>query len=157
MPPPRLVLDDYLPYLVNRVGFAMVERFQGEALAPHRLGIAAWRVLAALSHDGAQRQVDLAAMTSIEPSTLSRLVTRLVRAKLVTRARSPSSQREVKVALAPNGRALVDRLIPIALELEAAASKGLAARELASAKRALRRIYANLKPPPAADGSLRGR
>ena len=38
-----------------------------------------WRVLAALSNSGEQRQVDLVDMTSIDASTMSRLVTRLVR------------------------------------------------------------------------------
>ena len=38
-----------------------------------------WRVLAALSNNGGQRQVDLSGMTSIDVSTMSRLVSRLVR------------------------------------------------------------------------------
>ena len=51
-----------------------------------------WRVLAALSNSGEQRQVDLAAMTSIDASTMSRLVSRLVRMGLVTRGRSRDQQ-----------------------------------------------------------------
>jgi DNA-binding MarR family transcriptional regulator len=143
---PRLMLDDFVPYLINRVGSAMVERFGSDALAAHRLSIAMWRVLAALSHNGAQRQVDLAAMTSIEVSTLSRLVTRMVRMRLTTRTRSRHSSREVLVALSPKGRALVARLIPIALALEEAAIAGLDRTELAAAKRALRRMHKNLAP-----------
>ena len=66
-----------------------------------------WRVLAALSNNGGQRQVDLVGMTSIDASTMSRLVSRLVRDGLVTRSRSETSNREVVVALQPKGRALV--------------------------------------------------
>ena len=58
-----------------------------------------WRVLAALSNNGEQRQVDLVDMTSIDASTMSRLVSRLVRIGLVTRSRSANSSREVVVAL----------------------------------------------------------
>lgn len=140
---PHLELGNYLPYLINRVGFALVETFT-RALTPHGLSIAMWRVLAALSNNGEQRQIDLVGMTSIDASTMSRLVTRLVRDGLVTRSRSKSSSREVVVALSPKGRALVARLIPIAQQLERTASTGLPARDLVALKRLLSRVYENL-------------
>ena len=83
-------------------------------------------------------------MTSIDASTMSRLVSRLVRSGLVTRSRSAKSSREVVVELSPKGRALVQRLIPIARKLEQTASAGLPAKDLAVAKRALGRMYLNL-------------
>ncbi|MEX2035144.1 MAG: MarR family transcriptional regulator [Xanthobacteraceae bacterium] len=140
---PQLDLGNYLPYLLNRVGFALVESF-GAALKPHQLSIDMWRVLAALSNNGGQRQVDLSGMTAIDVSTMSRLVGRLVRMGLVTRSRSEKSSREVVVALSGKGRALVERLIPIAKELERTASADIVAKDLAVAKRALRRMYENL-------------
>src|ERR1700760_3089353 len=94
----RLNLSDFLPYLVNRVGVIIAEQFGDETLAPHGLSIAMWRVMAVLSSAGAQRQIDLADLTSIDVSTLSRIVTRLVRMSLVTRARSTNSNREVVVS-----------------------------------------------------------
>jgi MarR family transcriptional regulator, organic hydroperoxide resistance regulator len=139
----HLNLGNYLPYLVNRVGFALVESFSAEALKAHGLSIDMWRVLAALSNNGGQRQVDLAGLTSIDASTLSRLVSRLVRIGLVTRSRSATSNREVLVALSPKGRALVQRLIPIANRLEQRASAGLSAKELAVVKQLLSRVYRN--------------
>ena len=99
---PHLELGNYLPYLINRVGFAMVASFTG-TIEPHGLTIDMWRVLAALSNNGGQRQVDLSSMTSIDVSTMSRLVTRLVRAGLATRSRSEQSSREVVVSLSPEG------------------------------------------------------
>lgn len=139
-----LKLDDFLPYLVNRVGVAMVTRFTQEALAREQLTIDMWRVLAALSDNGGQRQVDLAGMTSIETSTVSRLVTRLVQRGLVTRSRSHTSNREVVVRLSPKGAAVVRRLVPVALDLQRKALVGIPANELAAIKRSLRRVYANL-------------
>jgi DNA-binding MarR family transcriptional regulator len=136
-------LGNYLPYLINRVGFALVESFTIDALKQHDLSIDMWRVLAALTNNGGQRQVDLAGMTSIDASTMSRLVSRLVRAGLVTRSRSAKSSREVVVALSPKGRALVQRLIPIADKLERKAGAGLSAKELAVMKRLLTRTYQN--------------
>ena len=140
----HLDLGNYLPYLINRVGFALVESFTADALIGNGLSIAMWRVLAALSNRGEQRQIDLVDMTSIDASTMSRLVTRLVRMGLVTRSRSATSNREVVVELSPKGRVLVQRLIPIAKKLEQTASAGLPPKDLAVAKRALGRMYDNL-------------
>jgi DNA-binding MarR family transcriptional regulator len=140
---PHLDLGNYLPYLINRVGFALVESFTTDALKANGLSIDMWRVLAALSNNGGQRQVDLVGMTSIDASTMSRLVSRLVRGGLVTRSRSETSNREVVVALSGKGRALVQRLIPIAEALERKASAGLSAKELVVAKRLLSRMYGN--------------
>jgi len=140
----RLELDDYFPYLINRVGTVLAVRFTADQLAAHGLSIAMWRVLAVLSNNGGQRQIDLAGLTSIDASTLSRLVTRLVRMGLVSRTRSRTSSREVVVSLSAKGRALVDRLIPAALSLEETLGRGLPQRDRAVVKRALRRMYANM-------------
>jgi DNA-binding MarR family transcriptional regulator len=104
-----------------------------------------WRVLAAIAAHGSLRQIDLAGFTSIETSTLSRLVSRLVRAGLMTRGRSANSDREVAVKLSGKGNVLVARLIPLARQYEAAAIAGLSRAELLVLKRCLRRAYANMK------------
>ena len=151
----KLDLGDFLPYLVNRVGTIIAEQFGAETLAPHGLSIAMWRVMAVLSSTGGQRQIDLAELTSIDASTLSRIVTRLVRMGLVTRARSESSNREVVVTLSQKGGALVARLIPRGRDIETDAAAGLSPEELAVVKRCLRRIYANMKERPAAANGAR--
>ena len=81
-------------------------------LTQHDLTIAMWRVLVALSDNGAQRQVDLAGLTSIDVSTLSRLVSRLIAMGLVTRLRSAQSNREVVVRLTAQGETLVGAADP---------------------------------------------
>ena len=139
-----LDLSEFMPYLINRVGAALVERFTADALQGTQLTIGSWRLLLALSNHDGTRQVDLAALTSIEVSTVSRLVTRLSQRGLVIRARSANSNREVVVSLTPKGRALVAGLVPVAAALERAAMRGVPAKELAAAKRVLRRMHANL-------------
>ena len=141
---PQLDLNEYLPYLINRVGSALVVDFGRSTLAPHRLSIATWRVLAALSSDDGQRQIDLAAMTSIDVSTLSRVVSRLVRMGLVTRTRSATNSREVVVRLSGKGAGLVARMIPRAIAAERSAIAGVPAKDLAVVRRSLRRMYENL-------------
>jgi DNA-binding MarR family transcriptional regulator len=145
----RLDLAEHLPYLINRVGSALVARFSADALAAARLSIASWRVLAVLSNtvrsnSGGLRQTDLAEMTGIDASTLSRLITRLARAGLVKRTRSRTDSREVAVALTAKGKALLARLIPVAVGLQNAATRKLSKRDLATLKRVLRKMHENL-------------
>jgi MarR family transcriptional regulator, organic hydroperoxide resistance regulator len=143
--PVEIDLDEYFPYLLNRVGAALVTAFETEALAQHDLSVAMWRVLAALSNDGGRRLIDLSAMTSIDVSTLSRMVTRLVRLGLVTRMRSKKSDREIVVELTQQGRTVLNRLVPIARRFEKTAIASVSQSDLAVLKRALRQMHENMK------------
>jgi DNA-binding MarR family transcriptional regulator len=144
----KLDLADYMPYLVNRLGVAFVARFMADALVVRGLGIAEWRVLAVLASSGSQRQIDLSALTSIETSTLSRVVTRLVRTGLVSRSRNARNSREVVVRLTAKGANAVAEMTPVAVDLEAEAIRGLSRHELAVVKRALRSMHARLIARP---------
>ena len=137
-------LSEHLPYLINRVGSALVARFSADALAGAHLSIASWRVLAVLSNKGGLRQTDLAEMTSIDASTLSRLITRLVRDGLVRRTRSKKDSREVAVALTRQSKTAMKKLIPIAVGLQKEAVRNLSKQDLAILKRVLRKMHDNL-------------
>ena len=139
-----LNFSEYLPYLVNRVGWLLVTDFGQNTLARHQLSIAMWRVLAVLADDDGQRQIDVAASTSIDVSTLSRVVTRMAKMGLVSRTRSATSNREVTVRLTPKGAAILARIIPHAIELERRAISGVPAEDLNVIRRSLRRMYQNL-------------
>jgi MarR family transcriptional regulator, organic hydroperoxide resistance regulator len=149
-------LSDYLPYLINRVGSALVARYEVE-LKRYGLSIAMWRVMVALSHGGSQRQIDIAEMTSIDVSTLSRLVTRMTRMGIVSRTRSDTNNREVIVELTAKGRAQLNRLIPIGRGLEQQAVAGLPSADLAATRAALRHMYENLAGIPGAKAPPAGR
>ena len=140
----RLDFSEYLPYLIHRVGWLLVVDFGQNTLARHQLSIAMWRVLAVLANDDGQRQIDVAARTSIDVSTLSRVVTRLVKMGLVTRTRSTTNNREVVVRLTPKGATILARVIPHAIALERTAIAGVPAKDLAVVRRSLRRMYQNL-------------
>src|SRR5262245_18439494 len=128
---PRLDFSEYLPYLINRVGWLLVVDFGQNTLARHHLSIAMWRILAVLANDDGQRQIDLAARTIIDVSTVSRVVTRLVKTGLVTRTRSATNNREVVVCLPPKGATMLALVIPHALALECIAIACVPARDLA--------------------------
>ena len=53
-----LDLSTYFPYLINRVGMALVERFTADAFQATHLTIGAWRVLAVTANnEGSARSI----------------------------------------------------------------------------------------------------
>ena len=136
-------LDGYLPYLLNRAGARIATAF-GEEMRRLGTSLQAWRVLAALRETDGRRMGDLSTTTSIEVSTLTRLVDNMEKAGLVARRRDADDTRAVLLHVAPAGRRLTRRILPIAERYEEVALKGFGAAEAATLKAALRRLYANM-------------
>ena len=82
---PAYRLTSSFPYLVRRVGVRIGELFD-RRVAEFGVSVSMYRVLAALTEEDGQRLGRLAEMTSIEMSTLSRLVGSMVRKGLVVAA-----------------------------------------------------------------------
>jgi MarR family transcriptional regulator, organic hydroperoxide resistance regulator len=101
--------------------------------------------MAALWETGDQRLGDLAAMTTIEISTLSRLSGEMKRRGLVTRARLKDNGRTVAINLTPKGRTLVEELIPIAIHFEEVAVRDFPSKNISDLKTVLAEIYESLK------------
>jgi DNA-binding MarR family transcriptional regulator len=136
-------LDSFLPYLLNRAGARIAAAFS-EEVRPLGATLQMWRVLAALREQDGRRMGDLSETTSIEVSTLSRLVDNMERKGLVARRRDSGDARAVLLHATPAGRRLTQRILPIAERYETVALSGFNAAEEASLKAALRRLYANM-------------
>ncbi|MFC0388465.1 MarR family winged helix-turn-helix transcriptional regulator [Muricoccus vinaceus] len=152
-------MDDYqltkaFPYLLNRVGVRMGELFSRH-LAPHGLTLPMYRVMAALRECTAMGLGELAATTTVELSTLSRLVGTMSRQGLVSRQRVPGNARTVDISLTPSGRRLLETLIPVAVMHEDEALRGFAAEDAARLRGALLRVHENLSAMAADPASER--
>ncbi|NYT68290.1 MarR family winged helix-turn-helix transcriptional regulator [Pusillimonas noertemannii] len=142
-------LDDYalekaVPYLLNRAGVRIGEAFS-EELVKFNLTLPMYRVLASLLRIDAQRMTHLAEYTSIDISTLSRLVAGMEKKGLVKREPGRKDKRSVHVMLQEPGRDLVMRLAPLADLYERVALANITAEEVATLKRLLIRIYDNIE------------
>lgn len=136
-------LDSYLPYLLNRAGARIAASFS-EEVRPLGATLQTWRVLAALREEDGRRMGDLSETTSIEVSTLTRLVDSMEKKGLVVRRRDSGDARAVVLRVAPAGRRLTQRIVPIAERYESVALAGFNEAEAATLKAALRRLYANM-------------
>jgi len=137
-------LETYLPYLLNRAGVRIADAFSKE-IRPLGATLQMWRVLAALRELNGSRMGDLSETTSIEVSTLTRLVDSMEKKKLVARRGDPADARAIVLHATAAGRSLTRRILPIAERYEKLALRGFSAREAEQLKVALRRLYANAR------------
>jgi DNA-binding MarR family transcriptional regulator len=137
-------LESYLPYLLNRAGTRIALSFS-ERVRPLGATLQMWRVLAALRERDGRRMGDLSATTSIDVSTLTRLVDSMESKKLVVRRRAVEDARAVTLHMMPAGRRLTERIVPIAEHYEDAALAGFSPAEAERLKGALRRLFANME------------
>jgi DNA-binding MarR family transcriptional regulator len=140
---PMYRLTEAFPYLITRVGVRMGELFS-RRLDRYGVTLPMYRVMAALWQRGGQRLGDLSEMTSVEISTLSRLVGVMQRRGLLSRTRPDSNARTVEINLTRSGRALVEQLIPLAQRHEEVGLRGFAADEVDVLKKNLVAVYRNL-------------
>ena len=136
-------LSNSFPYLLNRVGVRMGELFS-RRIASFGVTLPMYRVLAALWEKEDQRLSDLAAVTTAEISTLSRLIGEMKRKGLVTRSRLEDNGRTVAINLTSKGRSLVEELMPIAVHFEDVAVSNYSDEEISRLKIVFREIYESL-------------
>ena len=136
-------LDGYLPYLLNRAGARIATAFS-EEVRPLGATLQTWRVLAALHERDGRRMGDLSETTSIEVSTLTRLVDGMEKKGLVTRRRDAADARAVTLHAAPAGRRMTRIILPIAERYEKVALEGFSEAEARVLKTALRRLFDNM-------------
>jgi len=136
-------LSNSFPYLLNRVGVRMGELFS-RRIAAFGVTLPMYRVLAALWEKEDQRLSDLAAVTTAEISTLSRLIGEMKRKGLVTRSRLEDNGRTVAINLTSKGRSLVEELMPIAVHFEDVAVSNYSDEEISRLKIVFREIYESL-------------
>ncbi|MEE2996774.1 MAG: MarR family winged helix-turn-helix transcriptional regulator [Pseudomonadota bacterium] len=135
-------LSTYLPYLVNRVGQRFITDIT-PILNEVGVDIQSWRVLIALYQRGGQPVGALSELTSINFSTLSRLLDRMEMKDLVDRRRG-SDARSFTVELTEVGRAVTEKILPQANALEAAVTANFSKAELATLRQLLAKLYAGL-------------
>lgn len=136
-------LGTYLPYLVNRVG----QRFISDitpVLSEAGVDIQSWRVLIALYQRGAQTVGALSDLTSINFSTLSRVLGRMEKKDLVRRVRDAEDARSFTVELTANGKSVTETILPQAAALEAKVTGDFSEAELAMLRQLLGKLYVGL-------------
>jgi len=137
-------LSNSFPYLLARLGIRMGALFE-DVVKQGGLTLQMYRIIASLSEEERPlKLVELAALTSADISTLSRVVAAMARKGILSRERPENDQRSLQVTLTPEGERLVARYAPVAAYYEKLATISLSAQAAEELKKTLVELYANL-------------
>ncbi|NGM46579.1 winged helix-turn-helix transcriptional regulator [Rhodobacter sp. SGA-6-6] len=131
------VLDEQIGFLLRRVTQRHLAIFAREI---PQVTTTQFALLARLAELGPQSQNALGRETAMDAATVKGVVDRLVRQGLVATAPDPADRRRRTVALTPEGRALFDRLAPVALQVSALTLEPLEDKDAALLTRLLARL-----------------
>jgi DNA-binding MarR family transcriptional regulator len=144
---PAFDLDSHIFYLLTQV-FARRNRDLARSLKPLGVTVAKWRVLAVLGDRDGATMSQLAELSSIDRTTLTRTLDQMVRDGLVERRAGPSDRRIVHLHLTGSGRDLLAAVLPIVMTQNQRAIGGVGANDLAMLRGTLRRMIENLDGDP---------
>lgn len=140
----KLILQDFLPYLLNRAGLRIGLMFSRD-IEHHDITLPMWRVMIELWHNGDHRLGELSERTSIDISTLSRLLVAMQRKHLIVRRRSGLDGRALSLTLTERGLELTEKIAPFALHYEEVAMMGLSDSDVKRLKLLLKKVFSNLE------------
>ena len=137
------VPNDRLAHLVKDATRALL-RALDVRLAAHDVPRGFWTFLRILwVRDGMTQRELSAAAGVMEPTTVA-AVRQMEAAGYVQRRKRADNRKNIHVFLTARGKALKRRLVPLATEVNAIATRGVAARDVAATRRCLLAIIANL-------------
>jgi DNA-binding MarR family transcriptional regulator len=144
---PRFRSEEFVPYLMRRVS-ERLSKSLAEALKPFDQTPNAWRVLVALMNRERASVTELAELTIIDQSTLSRTIDRMEEQRLVKRMPGDADARIVVVALTEVGQRAFEQMLPIASAQYEWAIRGIAPKNVDLLRSTLQQMLNNIRISP---------
>jgi DNA-binding MarR family transcriptional regulator len=154
-PAPAFRLDDHIFYLFTQI-FGRRNRQLAAQLKPLAITVPQWRILAVLHERAGSTMNDLADHTTVDRTTLTRALDRMVRENLVMRRSNAHDGRSVQLYLTPAGETAFARILPRVLKQNERAVRGFTAAELGELRAMLHRMIGNLDPDYDRRNAVRG-
>jgi DNA-binding MarR family transcriptional regulator len=139
-------LEDHLFFHFSQI-LARRTRAINARLRPYGLDYPRWRVLAVLQEHSGATMGRLAALTSVDRTTLTRTLGLMEKAGLVTRRERESDRRSLAISLTAKGRRMFARILPVTLAETDLALTGFSSEEIVTLRDRLKRMADNLKAP----------
>jgi DNA-binding MarR family transcriptional regulator len=137
-------LEDHLFFYFSQV-LARRTRAINLRLRPHGVDYARWRVLAVLQEHSGATMGELADLTSVDRTTLTRTLGLMEEAGLVARRARTSDRRSLAISLTAKGRRMFARILPLTLAETDRALTGFSLEEIGTLRDRLKRMAANLR------------
>ncbi len=139
-------LEDHLFFYFTQI-LARRTRAINARLRPYGLDYSRWRVLAVLQEHPGATMGELADLTSVDRTTLTRTLGLMEEARLVARQKRESDRRSLVISLTPKGRRMFARILPLTLAETDSALTDFSSEEQGVLKDSLKRMADNLKAP----------
>lgn len=136
----KLRLADFLPYQLSFTSNLVSEAIASEYQAVFGLGIPEWRVLAVIAEHAPVTQLKIRQITLMDKVTVSRAAAALEAKRLTDRVPNEEDRRSHLLRLTAKGQELYQRIVPLALEIEAQLFASLSSDEAKQLGIILRRI-----------------
>jgi DNA-binding MarR family transcriptional regulator len=146
--PHEFDLDQHLFFWLTQV-IGSRDRRLAQELKPFGLRVPEWRALAALHARGGCSMTELADLSSIDRTTLTRTIDRMQEARWLSRLADTTDMRVIRLALTKTGERLFAQVWPAVERLNQAAVDGLPAPAVDMLRWTLARMKSNLDLEPA--------
>jgi MarR family transcriptional regulator, lower aerobic nicotinate degradation pathway regulator len=137
-------LEDHLFFHFSQI-LARRTKAINARLRSYGLDYSRWRVLAVLQEHSGATMGELADLTSVDRTTLTRTLGLMEEAGLIVRRERKSDRRSVAISLTTQGRRMFARILPLTLAETERALTGFSAEEIGTLKDRLKRMAANLR------------
>ncbi len=122
---PQLRLERFLPHRLSVLSNTVSRAIAGVYAQRYGLSVHEWRVIAVLEYFPSASSSDLSEKTGMDSVAVSRAVSQLVRAGLITRRASGADRRRTILDLSERGQQVYDEITPVALRYEEMLLQGL--------------------------------
>lgn len=139
-PTPALLLEDFLPYRLSVAADAVSRFIARQDLAKWGLGMAEWRLLAAVGRFGVLSPTAAGERTAMDKVKVSRASASLVSGGLMRQSQDPADGRGRLLRLTRRGTALYEDIAPTGKEIEETLMGGLNRTEWRALHRALGKL-----------------
>jgi MarR family transcriptional regulator, organic hydroperoxide resistance regulator len=137
------VPNDRLAHLIRDAAKGLTRALQTR-LGKHSVGFGHWAFLRILWEKDGLTQRELSEQAGVmEPTTFSALKT-MEQLGYIARKRNANDKKQVFIFLTPKGRALKAKLVPLALEVNEVAVRGVSKADVIIARQMLLRMIQNL-------------
>jgi DNA-binding MarR family transcriptional regulator len=142
-PRPGFDLDNHVFYLFTQI---LGRRNRDLALDLEPLGVSVpqWRILAVLHERAGCTMNELADVTTVDRTTLTRTLDRMARDRLIGRRSDARDRRSVRLSLTAAGKDAFRRVLPLVVAQNERAMRGFGPSALAALRANLHRMMRNL-------------
>ena len=137
---------DQILFLISRVRYKASKFLAREMKAHHiiGLGVSHGEILGTLMYRGPSTMTEVARIIGKDKSTITALITKLIRMEYVEKRKGGADNRFSQIALTPKGKALKPAFFAIAEKLRATSYRGITDDERDQLVRLLAKLQENL-------------